>query len=176
MLKKAYYTALTPRNISRGFLKCGIWSEARNGADPYVIQESDFSNFTAHETPKTPLKGYQGFLKHFKSRSRQLMSDGVIESSGIITTKSGATITCQNVLYCVKIREEKNAEDQQKREDRKRKAEERKREREAKNQEKELRRKRKAREIAEVEGTEHAEPQGPPQEPMSFQVANQGPK
>ena len=140
-----------------------------------MIQESDFSNFTADETHKTPLEGYQDLLKHFKSCSRQLTSDGVIESSGTITTKSGEQFTSQSVLHCLNIREEKKAENQQKREDRKRKAEEMKREREAKKQEKKLRRKPKARETAEVERTEHAEPQGPPQEPMSFQADNQGP-
>jgi hypothetical protein len=62
-----------------------------------------------------PIEHYRALIKHHSSRARHLLSDGVVHDSGTIaiTTKAGATLTSDNVLECLRAKEEKRRQKEQ---------------------------------------------------------------
>lgn len=136
LLSKAYHMSVTSSNVMGGFRRSGLWVQEKRGPDPSQIRAEDFtssaisndilegvtatrSRTTIMETSSTAhsrVENYQQLCALFLTRAEELCSDGaiVLDSGTIkVSTKSGATLTSDNVIAALQHAEEKKEQERQ---------------------------------------------------------------
>lgn len=131
LLKKSYYDALTPVNIMKGFRRSGLWSEEKRGPDMDQIRSIEYTSpgsgellaegsatrsrtaiVGSSDEPHMRIENARQLYNVFLSKAEKLVSDGTIEVNGTVcvTTKSGATLTSDNVIAALKAADDRKRE------------------------------------------------------------------
>ena len=137
LLKKAYLDAVSPSNIIKGFSRSGIWNNYMRGPDIDSIRPIEYTSqgnslvllsevcstrsrtviVESGDESRIRIESAKQLYNVFLAKSEKLVSDGTIEVNGTVcvTTKSGATLTSENVIAALKAAEErKKAEESRK--------------------------------------------------------------
>lgn len=128
LLSLAYYDAVTAPNIINGFSRSGLWCAKARGPDMSRIREveytsSDVGNISSESTitrsrtslvessdaPNIRIENARQLYELFLRNAEKLCSDGTVEENGTVkvTTKSGATLTSDNVIAAVRATDER---------------------------------------------------------------------
>lgn len=178
MLQKAFHTSVNASNAIAGFRRTGLWSASTRSVDPLTIREEDFTSsavsddFTARLSDTTGTRSVTSLIRSvasnhnadriqtykqlydlFLKRSEDLCSDGTIVANGTIqvSTRTGATLTSENVINALRERDERNAARAEQRQQAQRQRDQRAVERSAQQEEAQRRRVQRERQVAERE-------------------------
>eukprot|EP00171_Calliarthron_tuberculosum_P000060 IDg60t1 len=133
LLRLAYYDAVTASNIINGFARSGLWCAATRGPDMTRIRPVEYtasgdadsypSNRTttrsrtalvqSSDQPRVRVETANQLYALFLRNAEQLCSDGTVEENGTVkvTTRSGATLTSDNVVAAVRAADERRKEE-----------------------------------------------------------------
>eukprot|EP00171_Calliarthron_tuberculosum_P005363 IDg5363t1 len=134
LLTDAYQQTVTATNIIGGFRRSGLWDQSVRGPNPDRIRAEDFTSSVISEStvsrlpstrrtvsisdstcpPECRIERYKQLYNLFLSNAEELCSDGtVVTETGTIkvTTRSGATLTSDNVLTALQAAERKKEQE-----------------------------------------------------------------
>ena len=123
MITKAYDHSLTMANVKSGFASAGIWpldeervlrrhvlrsnASSGRGMEPGTTSVHDSSDTQVRQEF---LDRHKDLVTTFRRRVGALEADGLVPGTHYVTTKSGATMTSDNVLEALRIQEESKKE------------------------------------------------------------------
>lgn len=129
LLRDAYHLTVNSSNSIAGFAKTGIWNSGMRECDPSVIKESKLTSGSVNSntieqlnqtrslvsifensqdsSPLQRIDNYRKLCELFKSRAKELCSEGLVSESGTIkvSTTSGAMLKSENVINSLEARE-----------------------------------------------------------------------